>query len=362
MLANRSEGTIARRTSIHRATTIGPKSPLYQVILRNTSAAREGPTVSSNRSINRSQSLLTTNSRIPVLAPARAERARLEAMLADVWTRDVLPFPGITARSRSEHAVRASASSMMRKLSAVSITGGFSRRSASSVNLQQHRDKRGITSTAASSFATRMERRTSEGGFPRAGRMTEERGKSPVPMRSVSADPGYVRDKGGIAELYRQAPYGTDADADLNWLDITVWLGQHRTSAPDELGGGRKEEYSRPRESVAAAMRTMKEVAAPAAVPSPRRRSFQLSGMSERPAFFKRAEGEPEMRMGTRMGRNKETRSKKEREENEVWMETGRGMFRSRSLRLSRRKKRVDNEAEMERNGVVTEGIRSWFR
>jgi len=130
--------------SIHRATTIGPKSPLCQVILKNTSAVKGGPTVSSNTSINRSQSLLTTNSRVPVLAPARAERARLEASLADAWTRDVLPFPGITARSRSEHLVRASASSMMRKLSAVNITGSFTgsftRRSASLASLQQQRE------------------------------------------------------------------------------------------------------------------------------------------------------------------------------------------------------------------------------
>ncbi|KAK4105862.1 Dbl homology domain-containing protein [Parathielavia hyrcaniae] len=170
----RKPGSIARKITIHRATTIGPKSPLYQVILKNTSAAKQGPTSpppppsstttstsqppspsssttttssssppstspsslspsSSPRSnppsqpINRSQSLQTTNSRIPVLAPARAERARLESLLADVWTRDALPYPGMTAaRSRSEQL----ASSMMRKLSAVSIAAGagFGRR------------------------------------------------------------------------------------------------------------------------------------------------------------------------------------------------------------------------------------------
>ncbi|KAK4129595.1 hypothetical protein N657DRAFT_86481 [Parathielavia appendiculata] len=155
----RKPGTIARKISIHRATTIGPKSPLYQVILKNTSAAKDLPTSSSSSSsqpssllspssssssnaqsqqINRSQSLLTTNSRIPVLAPARAERARLEALLTDVWTRDVLPFPGIAVRSRSEQL----ASSMMRKLSAVSIAaGGFSRRSTSLASLHYQKEK-----------------------------------------------------------------------------------------------------------------------------------------------------------------------------------------------------------------------------
>lgn len=124
-------GTIARRISIHRATTVGPKSPLCQVILKNTSMMKDVPSSLSGSPINRSQSLLTTNTRIPALAPSRGERARLEALLSDVWSREVLPFPGMTNRSRSEHIVRASASSMIRKLSVASIASSFTKRSAS---------------------------------------------------------------------------------------------------------------------------------------------------------------------------------------------------------------------------------------
>ncbi|KAK0383235.1 hypothetical protein NLU13_9148 [Sarocladium strictum] len=126
------QGTIARRISIHRATTIGPKSPMCQVILKNTSAIRESTNHANLRlGIHRSQSLLTTNVRMPVLAPARSERARLENLLTDVWSRDKLPFPGMTARVRSEHLVRSSASSVMRKLSVASITNSFNKRSRS---------------------------------------------------------------------------------------------------------------------------------------------------------------------------------------------------------------------------------------
>ncbi|KAK0119222.1 hypothetical protein ONS95_008080 [Cadophora gregata] len=124
-------GTIARRISIHRATTVGSMSGLCQVIIKNTNAFKE---TASCASINRSQSLLTTN-RIPVLAPARADRIRLEALLADVWTRDILPYPGMTSRARSEHLVRASASSMMRKLSVASIASNFTKRSGSMASL-----------------------------------------------------------------------------------------------------------------------------------------------------------------------------------------------------------------------------------
>ncbi|OTA53570.1 Dbl homology domain-containing protein [Hypoxylon sp. EC38] len=128
-------GTIARRLSIHRATTVGPKSPLYQVILKNTSTMKDNSSTNSSSQINRSQSLLTTNSRIPVLAPSRGDRARVEALLADVWSRKVLPFPGITSRSRSEHLVRTSASSVMRKLSVASITSSFAKRSVSATTI-----------------------------------------------------------------------------------------------------------------------------------------------------------------------------------------------------------------------------------
>ncbi|KAI1082770.1 Dbl homology domain-containing protein [Whalleya microplaca] len=124
-------GTVARRLSIHRATTVGPKSPLCQVIVKNTSVMKETSSATSGSPINRSQSLLTTNSRIPVLAPSRGDRARLEALLADVWSRNFLPFPGITTRSRSEHLVRSSASTVMRKLSVASITNSFAKRSTS---------------------------------------------------------------------------------------------------------------------------------------------------------------------------------------------------------------------------------------
>jgi hypothetical protein len=158
-------GTIARRISVHRATTVGPKTPLCQVILKNTSVVSSAPASTSSgmgggssSSINRSMSLLTTNTRIPILAPSRGDRARLEALLSDVWTRDILPFPGITARSRSEYLVKASAGAMMRKLSVASITGSFKRGSRDSARDSEdtlasgHYPLRSCTKQASSSI------------------------------------------------------------------------------------------------------------------------------------------------------------------------------------------------------------------
>ncbi|KAI9705989.1 MAG: hypothetical protein M1836_005395 [Candelina mexicana] len=131
-------GTLARRISVHRATTVGPRSNLCQVIIRDTHTMRDNgewqPAMSSP--IARSQSLLSTN-RIPVLAPKRADRVRLENALADVWTRERLPFPGMGAR-RGDQLIT-SASTLMRKLSMVSITSTFSKRSTSYASLQSNR-------------------------------------------------------------------------------------------------------------------------------------------------------------------------------------------------------------------------------
>ncbi|KAH8905506.1 Dbl homology domain-containing protein [Coniochaeta sp. PMI_546] len=180
------QGTIARRISVHRATTVGPKTPLCQVILRNTSVVRDAAPSSSSSSssstttsISRSMSLLTTNNRIPVLAPPHGERAKLEALLSDVWTRDVLPFPGITARSRSEYLVKASASSMMRKLSVASITGSFGRRSHSQRSSGFRRTDSGeepATATAAAAGG---------GGPPGSGRRQAR--SEPTPRGTDSA-------------------------------------------------------------------------------------------------------------------------------------------------------------------------------
>ncbi|KAL0939286.1 rho guanyl nucleotide exchange factor [Colletotrichum truncatum] len=135
----RKPGTVARRISIHRATTVGPKSPLCQVILKNTSVLRDNSEATSGSSINRSQSLLmTTSPRIPIIAPPRGERARLEALMSDIWSREVLPFPSMTGRSRSEHLVRSSASTMMRKLSVASIASSFAKRSNSVASMSKY--------------------------------------------------------------------------------------------------------------------------------------------------------------------------------------------------------------------------------
>ncbi|KAJ4292492.1 hypothetical protein N0V90_009154 [Kalmusia sp. IMI 367209] len=123
--------SLVRRMSVHRAATLGSKTQLTQVIIKNTQAQKspEPPPPFAPNLVTRSQSHLST-SHVPTLAPRRAERIRLETALEDVWTKDILPFPGMSNR-RVENQIRASANSVMRKLSMASIASNFSRRSPS---------------------------------------------------------------------------------------------------------------------------------------------------------------------------------------------------------------------------------------
>lgn len=129
-------GSFVKRMSVHRTATVGPTTDLNQVIINNTQAVKEAlDTSSTNAStssihIPRSQSVATP-SHVQTLAPRRADRARLETLLSDVWTKHLLPYPGMTI-GRSEQ-IRGSAKHVIRKFSMASITSNFSssKRSAS---------------------------------------------------------------------------------------------------------------------------------------------------------------------------------------------------------------------------------------
>lgn len=124
-------GTLARRLSVQRASTISPRSNTCQVIIKNTNALKDHKEqqLSPSCSLGRSQSHLTAN-RVSILAPKRSDRARMEYQLAGVWTKELLPYPGINGH-RGENIIRSSASSVLRKLSKANISGQLSKRSAS---------------------------------------------------------------------------------------------------------------------------------------------------------------------------------------------------------------------------------------
>jgi hypothetical protein len=133
--------SLVRRMSVHRAATLGAKTNTCQVIIKNTQAQKlpDAPPTFSPSIVTRSHSHMSSN-HIPTLAPRRAERIRLETVLEDVWTKDILPFPGMSNR-RVENQIRASANSVMRKLSMASIASNFSRRSPSFSSMSNTRSE-----------------------------------------------------------------------------------------------------------------------------------------------------------------------------------------------------------------------------
>lgn len=157
--------SLVRRMSVHRAATLGAKTNMTQVIIKNTQAQKspEPPRPFAPTLVTRSQSHLSSN-HVPTLAPRRAERIRLETTLEDVWTKDILQFPGMGNR-RVENHIRASANSVMRKLSMASIASNFSRRSPSFSSLS--------ISRSDESFGSRVHRKSQ--GNPRPCSATDRR-------------------------------------------------------------------------------------------------------------------------------------------------------------------------------------------
>ncbi|KAI7560874.1 hypothetical protein KC317_g9448 [Hortaea werneckii] len=133
-------GSFVRRMSVRRAATVGPTTDLNQVIIKNTQAVKEALENNSTASlpIGRSQTVAGP-SQVQTLAPRRADRVRLEALLSDVWSKESLPYPGMTMRRTED--IRASANNVMRKFSMASIASNFStsKRNASYTSISSAR-------------------------------------------------------------------------------------------------------------------------------------------------------------------------------------------------------------------------------
>ncbi|KAF4495162.1 hypothetical protein FAGAP_8693 [Fusarium agapanthi] len=190
-------GSIARSLSTHQASVGGYESSLCHVILKNTSTMKSSSGISSGSGLHRSQSLLSTKVRTPVLVPSRSERARLEVLLSDVWSQDVLPLPSMTNIARNEQMIRRSASTVMRKLSVSSMTkrsGSLSRR---------------MIEDPSSEDQTRQASFSSDGGFEifdKAGREESShsytsKGSALPETRELSEEDDHVSDMSPRLEL-----------------------------------------------------------------------------------------------------------------------------------------------------------------
>ena len=126
-------GTLMRRQSIQRAATLNSRREACQVIIRNTSSVktRGDPATNISESVGRSQSLLSM-SKVPLLSPSRADRYRIEQTMASVWTRDLLPYPGMVGHRRG--SLIASATMVMRKFSRASTTTTSTTNSTTSIS------------------------------------------------------------------------------------------------------------------------------------------------------------------------------------------------------------------------------------
>lgn len=126
-----SEDELTNESSSEGVTAANPDVPVCHVILKNTGAAKDGATGGHSANLANIQSPATLNvsPQLSVISPPRSGRARLENLLAEVWSHELLPPAVAGKRARNEHLERAS--SIMRKLSVANLTGSLSRRSGS---------------------------------------------------------------------------------------------------------------------------------------------------------------------------------------------------------------------------------------
>ena len=119
-------GTLIRQQSIKRARTVNQRNNACQIIIKNTFSLKDTGvnSMGRTRTLSRSKSLMSTN-RIPLLAPKRGDRQRMEQKLSEVWTKECLPYPGM-AGHLGGHLIRTSATSVMRKISMANSTSNVS--------------------------------------------------------------------------------------------------------------------------------------------------------------------------------------------------------------------------------------------
>ncbi len=110
-------GNHLRQGSIQRAGTV--TSDCRQVVIKNTHLPKDvhDLNMTVSESLNRSKSSPSAT-HVAILAPKRIERYKIEQVMANVWTRDRLPYPSM-ASHRGEY-FKNSASTVMRKLSKAS--------------------------------------------------------------------------------------------------------------------------------------------------------------------------------------------------------------------------------------------------
>ncbi|KAF9771742.1 hypothetical protein IL306_010606 [Fusarium sp. DS 682] len=116
---------------------------------------------------------------MPVLVPSRSERARLEVLLSDVWSQDVLPLPSMTNIARNERIIRRSASTVMRKLSVSSMTkrsGSLSRRTIEDPSSDDQTRQSSFSSDGGFDFSDKVGREESSHSYTtKASTLSETR-------------------------------------------------------------------------------------------------------------------------------------------------------------------------------------------
>ena len=115
-------GTLARHQSLLRGTVFSSLESDGQYVVINNFLFVNDP---GSPNIKRSYSALNLNGLVPTVNLKRSERNRAESRLADVWTKDLIPFNATRLKPQREP----SSTMIIRRLSMLSLLSGGSKKS-----------------------------------------------------------------------------------------------------------------------------------------------------------------------------------------------------------------------------------------
>jgi len=121
-------GTLARHQSLLRGGLSSSLESDGQYLVINNFLFAEDPHGST--SVRRTYSALNFNGLVPTVNLKRTERNRAEARLADVWTKDLIPFNATRTKVQKEP----NSATIIRRLSVLSMLSGGSKRPALTID------------------------------------------------------------------------------------------------------------------------------------------------------------------------------------------------------------------------------------
>lgn len=124
-------GTLARHQSLHLGAQSHLESDGRYILINNMLSASDPNGVESSN--KRSYNALNFHGMVPTVNLKRSDRNRAEARLADVWTRDLIPFGATRTKTKENNSTM-----IMRRISMLNLLSSHPKKYATDGNLMEY--------------------------------------------------------------------------------------------------------------------------------------------------------------------------------------------------------------------------------